>query len=319
MDSLLEVLQTLNLGARPPATAEQIRHLEASLGVPLPEPLAALYRAFDGQDASQSALVFRFLRLDEVQALIQDGEWLELPPGARAFVTDDHGNYAFVYLTGPLQGKMGLNDHDEPSAEPVFRSVPSFLMHLMASGNRSMAWDFRGMSRDYPALVDRHTPAELDSDRALAAHYFQVWAGSVDEDERMAAACTAMTLLPHQDSNQIIPFALDADMRLAVDACGQLGWREWAPAIPTLHQVALDGLPNARNAAGIALGMIPVPAAAHALVDVLRRRAPTAQSRRAAMALQQHGYTVVLETDGTGQVRERYDKPWIPFPDPHLE
>lgn len=316
MDSLLEVLQTLNLGARPPATAEQIRHLEESLGCPLPEPLTALYSAFDGQDASQSALVFRLLPLDEVQALIQDGEWLDLPPGGRAFFTDDHGNHAFVYLTGPLQGKMGLNDHDEPSGEPVFRSVPSFLMHLVASGNRSMAWEFRGMSRDYPALVDRHTPAELASDRALAAHYLQVWGERADEGERLAAARTVMALLPHQDSNQIIPFALAVDMGMAADACAQLGLREWAPAIPTLHQVALDGQQNARNAAGIALGMIPVPAAAHALVDVLRRRAPTAQTRMAAMALQQHGYTVVLETDGTGQVRERHDKPWIPFPDP---
>lgn len=319
MDSLLEVLQTFNLSARPPATDEQLRHLEKALGVPLPEPLTALYRAFDGQDASQSALAFRLLSVDEVQDLILDGDWMELPQGARAFFADDHGNYAFVYLTGLLQGKVGLNDHDEPSGEPVFRSVKSFLMHLVASGNRSMAWEFREMSRDYPALVDRHTPAELDSDRALAAHYLQVWTGSVDEDERLAAARTAMTLLPHQDSNQIIPFVLDADMWLAADACAQLGWREWAPAIPTLHQVALDGLPNARNAAGTALGMIPVPAAAHALVDVLRRRAPTAQTRMAAMALQQHGYTVVLETDGTGQVRERHDNPWIPFPDPHLE
>ncbi|MFC4425224.1 hypothetical protein [Deinococcus navajonensis] len=51
-------------------------------------------------------------------------------------------------------------------------------------------------------------------------------------------------------------------------------------------------------------------------MDVLRRRAPTAQTWMAALLLQQHGYTVVLEKNGTGQLRARYDKPWVLFPDP---
>ncbi|MDP9765363.1 SMI1/KNR4 family protein [Deinococcus enclensis] len=317
MVSLLEVLQSFNLGARPPATEEQLRHLEETLGCALPVPLAALYRAFDGQDATQTALVFRLLRLDEVHALIQDGEWLELPPAGRAFFADDHGNYAFVYLTGPLQGKVGLNDHDDPSGEPVFRSVPSFLMHLMASGNRRMAWEFRGMSRDYPARLDRHAPSELASDRALSAHYRRVWAESADPDERLFAVRTAITLLPHQDSNQILPFVREAEPGVAGFACAELGLREWAPAIPTLHQVALDGPADARAPATMALGLIPVPEAAHALVDVLQRCTPAPLAPLtwvAAVALQEHAYTVVVETDGTGRVRERHDTPWIPFP-----
>ncbi|MPY68285.1 hypothetical protein F8S09_16640 [Deinococcus sp. SDU3-2] len=317
MDGLMDVLQTLDVATRPPATNAQLLHLGEALGSPLPASLAALYRAFDGQDASQTALVFRLLSLQEVQDLLQDGDdWSGLPAEARVFFADDHGNHAFVYLSGPLLGKVGLYDHDEPTAEPVFRSVPSFLTHLIASGNRRMHWEFRAMSRDYPARVDRHTTAELASDRALAAYYLETWQNSEDEEDRLAAVSTAMTLLPYQDTDQIIPFALDQGLGVVEHACIQLGLREWEAAVPTLHQVALDGFPNAQSAAISALGMIDVPAAGQALVDVLRRRAPTAQTWAAALALQQHGYTVVLETNGTGQMRARHDQPWVPFPDP---
>ncbi|MFC4425223.1 SMI1/KNR4 family protein [Deinococcus navajonensis] len=242
MNGLMDVLQTLDVATRPPATSVQLLHLEKALGYPLPASLAALYRTFDGQDASQTALVFRLLGLQEVLDILHDGdEWFRLPPEARVFFADDHGNHAFVYLAGPLLGKVGLYDHDEPFVEPAFRSVPSFLTHLIASGNRRMYWEFRAMSRDYPALVDCHTPVELASDRALSAHYREVWLNSKDEDDRLAAASTAMTLLPYQDSDQIISFALEAGMEMADQACMQLGLREWEAAIPTLHQVALDG------------------------------------------------------------------------------
>lgn len=316
MDILLNELHTMSTEFNPPATPDDLLHLTTTLNCTLPESLRALYRAHNGQKPTQNALVFRLLSIPEVINAFHYGSdfWYGLPTDARVFFADEQGNYAFAYVAGPLTDKVGLYPAIEPICAPDFRSVPSFLMHVIASSNSREGFGGLGMSRDYPALRDLQVPAALAKDRALFAQFREAYSTATDAEARYDLACVAMNLLPYQDSDQLTPFAQDPAGGVAEQACVQLGIRQWQAAVPLLRQVALERSENPRNAAVMALGMIGSPAASQALVDFLLQTPTCPQVWSAAEALQQHLFTVVLESDGTGRLRANHKQPWQDFP-----
>src|SRR5262249_36303198 len=119
MDDLIRRLHAFAVEFNPPASPDQIRALEEELRAPLPAELWALYQDHNGTGLAQRGTwAFRPLSLDEVrreremvQIFRDTFEWGDL--GLVFFFTNDNSDYAGVYLTGPMVGRVAVMPHED--------------------------------------------------------------------------------------------------------------------------------------------------------------------------------------------------------------
>ncbi len=258
MNSLIQQIRAAGVELRPGLTAAQLAEFRVALGADLPSDLASLYVDHDGM-LGTSNLPMRMLSCAEalrentaVRAF--DGQLLE--PGACLFWTDDHSNYAGVFLSGPLVHRVFILDHDDPELTPRFFDVRSFTRHLLAHPDDVLGGD----GYDYPAIEDPGPTAA--EDRRLGREFLREHTES-RQDQR--TAFLALALLPPEDTHLAVPLLDSPDMWIQERACLLLGVRRHRAAIPRLVEVARSGLHNGRIAAVVALKRMATPEAESAL------------------------------------------------------
>jgi hypothetical protein len=284
-----------------PATNEQLEQLATSLKFPLNESLIALYHDHNGVKAGWPEADKRLmwiLRLMSCEEAIAAEEMLQKfynlhpeyapPPEVKFFWTDDESNYAGVYMSGVLAGKVCLYDHEGTDFAPRFRSVTTFydgLLKLIDSiedpEEHLPAW--YEIPSDYPLLKDAPETDADDLQLALEfAKQFEVIADRSYETRRIrhTLGFTAMNLLPFSASDKLLPFTKNSDMWIQAYACELLGKRRYLPAIPRLTVVALTGTHNGRMAAVYALKQMQSPPAKFALFMIKITEAVTSRLRR---------------------------------------
>lgn len=252
------VIELQQLPSRhPPASSAAIEALAAALGYPIPEAVLALYRDHDGLPTG-SPLPMRLLSTSEATstnaALRQPN--LELSSRIAVFWTDDDSNYAGVFTSGQLQGRVCLLEHDEPADWPKYQSVASLCRRLVSAWRAGLGW--YDMPHDYPVLDSMDV---LPEDRAIGLHLLDRYSQAPDTPASIRAAFGAMQLLPPADTELLLPLLRSTDMWVQERACQVLGLRKFAPAIEALSEVAMSGMHNGRAASLIALRQIDTPEA----------------------------------------------------------
>ena len=238
----------------------------------------ALYRDHDGTEA-YTDLPFRFMPVAKVadwfdmmrEYYVVTPDFNCLDHGLRAFWTDDNANYACVYVSGPLTGRVAFLDHEETgSLEPRFRSVESFLEACLSTSAES----WQEIQTDTPEMRPASDPDLAEQDWKLAQSLEPAFAAaSRDGDwavrwEREYLAGCIMVLTPYDRSEMLYRFAQDEDPDIRVQAFEILGNRKWEGAVPLLAQAVEREEPADGGAAINALGKIGTPFALEHLIPL---------------------------------------------------
>jgi hypothetical protein len=258
--------------------------MAAHLNVRLPEDLVTIYRDHNGIQSDwdranwRLGFTFRLMSCEEVMAnhqLLRDYEaehpeyWF--PLDARYFWMEGNSDYAGVYLSGSLAGKVCLYDHEDPNFAPRFRSVANFCdwynrylaaLNAMETPDDLHSWHNDNVSADYPLLED--APETDAADLALAQELTTQFNAITDRSYetrryRHYLGFSAMNLLPFSASNRLLEFTYNDDMWIQARACELLGKRRYLAAIPRLAEVVQEGTHNGRLAADYALKQMQPP------------------------------------------------------------
>jgi hypothetical protein len=166
MQAQLARLHARGDGSAAPATADEIEELIRVLGVPLPSAVRTVYEDHGFEEDASSGLCLRLLSPTEAVQTITDLRRLGVPYEDHelgTFWTDDNGNYAGVFASGQLAGRVFRIDHEGTSPEPCWRSIESFYDAL--SDGRDAGLDWSDLATDYP----RHATDLAPADDALAS------------------------------------------------------------------------------------------------------------------------------------------------------
>jgi hypothetical protein len=268
--SILRLLDTYD-GLNPPATAEALERLGQTFGA-LPEDVLDLYRAFDGSaGAPRRGDHQLFSRLMPVAEAIDASRELDAVTakwpraGAVAWLWyDDNSNWVGVYTDGPLQGWVLRFEHDEPTAEPVWRSVESFLVRWLDSAEGTaaeddVAYDLASVPHELP-LVDE-SAAHTAADAALARAFTEKYEQEEKQGRRRFYGRCAMTLTPPSETASLARFLADDDMWTPATAAMIMSRRRFEGAVPALEALVRGGRPNGASAAARCLATFTSPAA----------------------------------------------------------
>jgi SMI1 / KNR4 family (SUKH-1) len=180
---------------------------EKRLGARLPDQVRELYQLCAGYDHKANKHVpLRLMPPGEaldVAANLRDEDVamsLRPAPEARYLFADDSGNFAGVYVTGPLTGAVVILDHDDPERAPRFRDPSGFLDRVVQTGREGGYHE--DLRTDFPLGPD--CPPDLVAwSQPLAALYldrFRAGAAIPAEDDRIfdvfSDLRTALYLLP---------------------------------------------------------------------------------------------------------------------------
>ncbi len=248
------------------------------LGTPIPDYLRSLFRQGPAEDGPGHLMTPTEVARD-YELIQQTGiNWR----GCCPIWTDDNSNYAALYLTGPLYGKVCFLDHEEPDLSPAYRRLSSFLAALKVAKNDDKDW--YEMPTDYPIPTDFYfhqngqpapvTESEVGSDleivAALRSRLDELPA--TDDDERRYLCFCIIGLTPPNNLHAVLEFLVDEDMWIQERAANVLGFRAFEPAAPQLAQIALLGTGNGVSAAMSALGRIGSADCRDALLKCLPAR-----------------------------------------------
>ena len=265
LDTIARVRQ-LPVRPNPGCTTEQLNDLAAALATTLPAELMTIYKDHNGM-ADAATLPFRLMSVDEVKREFRALQAVGMLTSAiRAFWTDDRSNFAGLYVTGPLAGKLCFLHHEATEFTPVFRSIPSFYQAALAAAEAEVLWF--DMKTDYPVLEVHRSKQEYDEDLALALGQIALYQQATDAEARMQAALCAMNLLPLSETYRLLDFVWVDDMWIQERACDLLGQKKFVDAVPTLAHVVRVGSHNGRIAALQALGRIGTRAALEELIKL---------------------------------------------------
>lgn len=264
-----EILKSLTLNANinPPCSEEEIQKFERETRIQLPDTLIRLYRHCNGTKIKKGVeLPFNLMTLEEVRELLTFSDWYyeELQKNLQdndkicAFWSDGNSNYAAVYLSGLLEGKICFIDHEETDLSPVFRDFTNFYqsifeihaLNLRQPSAESGWWD---MKTDYPKLVKDENEEFYFEDLLLAEKFIELFREETGYEKKQHLAFCAMNLLPLSETDKILEFVRSDDMWIQERACQLLGEKKSEKAIPVLAEVARSGNHNGKIAAMIAL------------------------------------------------------------------
>jgi len=200
IDELVRYLSEHDVVISPELDEDAIDAFERELGATLPQAVRALYRRCGGiGDDALEHVPMRLLSpeeaLGEAESLAEQAETYKPHPlpDARYFFVDDGGNWAGVYVEGPLKGKVVLLDHDEPSSAPRFFGLAAFLSELVVAGRDH--GDFTMLTTSYP-LSSESSVDLIDDARPLAHEYLERSRRATTLEGVLDSAEAALHLLP---------------------------------------------------------------------------------------------------------------------------
>lgn len=281
--------------ANPAAAKAEIETLTLSLG-PLPKELRALYSSMNGM-ARKGRLPFRLLSIAEASE--QNSKWLiepGFPPEARVFWEDEDGGFAAVFLSGTLQGKICVFDHDEPDYSPRFCACRSFLRAQIAAARDGKEW--RDLPGDYPP------PKSAPADHTALEKLLQECKLATNLRTRRKLAFDVMALCPLEDPALLLAWLDDEDLWVQERAAELLGKRRCEVAVPKLFEVVrrpTARVHNARIAAILALGRMQSESVTLKLEALASELAGSGFGPYFIAAFELAGWSTKLEPGGSGQ------------------
>jgi hypothetical protein len=214
---------------------------------PLPAPVEALYRDFDGcQQACMKHCMAQGMRPMPIEEILRMSPIInEQAEGSGCWqdsilwlFTDDHSNYYGLYTQGPCAGFGARIQHDDWDLSPSHRDATELLEALIGALERDRFADVHDVPRTFPRT--RPSPAhEADElDRALE---FRALMEATDEElERAAAAGCFLALLPFDQTERAVELFDDPDMVVQERAAALLGSRRWIRGVPALERLARE-------------------------------------------------------------------------------
>jgi SMI1 / KNR4 family (SUKH-1) len=276
MNDLIRRLRAFGIECNPPASAKHIKALEADLNAPLPAELRALYCDHNGMADARGTLPFRLLSLDEVRQeretldlFLETFEWSDR--GLVLFFTNDNSDYAGVYLSGPMAGRVAVVPHEGVDVAPRYRSVQSFLQALLAAAEGGED-DLRDLVFEYTPEAT-FSPEERRQDRDAAQALWPLYQAARKEDRATGdlVACI-LALTPPEQTDSLLALLDDADRESVSRTMRLLGQRRWEAAVPHLaRHTELDRQYFCCSNAINALGEIATPACKEALCQAATR------------------------------------------------
>jgi hypothetical protein len=258
LQSLIHQFRIGFQGFQPAASDETLAKLQRACGV-LPEQILAVYRDHDGFDPAlaeeDTSLPVRLMPIAEVldtrDQMTAYEKKLPMVGPVAWFWTDDNSNYAGVYLDGPLVGWVTVLNHEEPELTPAFRSVESFMSHMLANtlGNpKERAFDdIPSLRREYPKIAP--DGAQAEQDWLLAELFIKQRQDEVDKELSRLFAICAICLTPFEKTSEVFVFFDADDMWIPEAAVRLLEVRRWREGVEQLERLAHDGYPNGDRAA----------------------------------------------------------------------
>ena len=267
MQDILAAYQKADFTRESAASQQALEVAQEKLDCRFPEDLLVLYQDHNGMPASKEWLPMRLMSLEEVidfhKVVLEYGWDLW---GLRIFWTDDNSNYAGLYITGPLAGKVCWIDHGEIDPTPVYASVRSFLRTQLEALSEEIDWD--EFPRDYPALQPSSDPERIAQDEQILQTLWPLYEAS-DEDEHIYNAYCILALTPFGQIDTLLAFTYDPDSEIQARVCDILGQRRYEPAIDRIAEIVRHGAyPNGPGAAIRALGSIGSEAARARLLEL---------------------------------------------------
>lgn len=290
MNDIIQRYRALPLGFMPGISTQEWSALETTLACHLPPDLAALYRDHNGtRRRPGDGVRFQLMPADEVKEVqrtiakpLQLDTW-----GIRLFWTNDESDYAGIYVTTPLVGRVCLLSHEEADLTPRWRTVRAFVEQVLAGAEQ--ATEVTGLDRDYyrwygppendrPAQNREDVVADWQAAQALRPRYA---AAIANEADRIHFAWCIMALTPFEETHTLLEFLQEDSDEILEKACVLLGRRAYEPAVPLLVEVAERGAaawPHAMmgslaatgaQAAITALAVMGLPSARDGLVHLL--------------------------------------------------
>jgi hypothetical protein len=238
-------------GTAAPATADEIDGLAHVLGVPLPPMVRALYEDHGAEEPGfgQLRLMSPAEAADAITGLREFGVPFD-DHELGTFWTDDNSNYAGVFASGELAGRVFQIDHEEPSPEPRWRSVESFYDALL--DGRESEVDWWDLATDYPREPTDQAPA----DDVLASRLFALYHDQPDSSVGERAVYRALALSSATHEAQVVSLLRSDDMWIQERAVQILGHWRWEPAVASIADVVRNGKHNGRTAGMNALKRI---------------------------------------------------------------
>jgi hypothetical protein len=235
-----------------PATAGEIDDLARVLGVPLPPAIRTVYQDHGAEEPGYE-LCLRLLSPAEagrtIVALREFGVPFE-DHELGTFWTDDNSNYAGVFTSGPLAGRVFMIDHEETRPEPCWRSVESFYDALLDARDAELDWS--ELATDYPREPDDQSPA----DDALASQLFALHQEQPHSATGQRAVYRALALSSATHAEQVMSLLWSENMWIQERAVEVLGHWRWEPAVASIVEVVRNGQHNGRTAGIYALTRI---------------------------------------------------------------
>ncbi len=258
LQSVIQQCRTEFQGFRPAASDGAMARLR-QFGGPPSEPLIVLYQDHDGSDQHLTngcrSLPVRFMPIAKIleardQMAPYENRQAKVGPIAW-FWTDDSSNYADIYLDGPLADWVCVFDHEEPILTPAFRSVESFMLHLLA-GTQSNSGESRFC--DLPSRRCGYSKAAPDGTRAeqdwvLSEIFRKNWRDDPDEELSRRFAMCGICLIPFERTGEAIIFPGADDMWIPEAAVRLIEIRRWHGNVEQIQRLVCDGRPNGESAA----------------------------------------------------------------------
>lgn len=227
-----------------PATARELGELADVLGVPVPTPVRVIYEDHRAEEPaferclrllSPTEAARTIVALREFGVPFEDHE-------LGIFWTDDNSNYAGVFASGPLAGRVFKVDHEEIRPEPCWRSVESFYDALLDARDAELDWS--ELATDYPREPTDRAPA----DDALASLLFTLHQEQSNTPIGQRAVYQALALSSATHIQHVMSLLQSDDMWIQERAVQILGHWRWAPAIGGIVDVVRNGKHNGRIA-----------------------------------------------------------------------
>jgi hypothetical protein len=236
--------------------------IEQHIGLPLVPTLRRLYGGDDTKavEGSKQRVAMGLMSADDVIKTFETLRGFMRLYDSAPFWQGLNGEYALVYLDGPLKPRVYFIDYDGRETSVAYRSVESFLDAMSQAKNYeqndwfTVATDYFIESQYYLHGVAVCRPASAGDfekdllDRELLRGEYRPEKVNDDIDERYYAF-NIMSLTPPDRTEEIISFLDSDDMCVQERACRILGHRNCERAIDRLVCVARTGMVNGRGAA----------------------------------------------------------------------
>ncbi|MEM9029168.1 MAG: hypothetical protein AAGC70_12440, partial [Pseudomonadota bacterium] len=157
------------------------------------------------------------------------------------------GNYAGIFVGGPLRGRCFIHDHGEPLNLPVFQNLGRMILAFAKVHDLDDIY-FDNLTGDYPS---RDASQLLADDVELSKRFLKQYFEEKPRDSYWALL--GMQLSPASDTGILLRMLDEDDVWIQAKACELIGFRRFVGGIDGMIKVALRGANNPTIATLVAL------------------------------------------------------------------